>query len=570
MKKIYYYSLASILMLGAISCNDDFTSDQLKSNPDETIIDSETINKNGSFDGLSYSLNNLEVNPELLIIKNDNAKLTSTNVELSEGTINLSSVDESTASSLIVGKTIYIHIGNYNELRKIEDVAQLSESSYKLITSQAQLNEIFQDGSLQLSLDLYESTKIQELKNNKTKAAVEYSHEILNLDDIYNFNGIEYNPATNIKMLVNTGITFSKTQILPSQIKTVFEIRTAINPSVKYAGAISGTYKNDLIQYIPQQVIDLIKAQEFEIKIPVNTLGIDSLPATIRIEDINIPTEIEANLSKASYLGYNVNGSFKIGYIVDIKGLSATTTPIYENNITTKNPSTSSLNGELLTKSDIAITPAISILNNAYSASGDITFGISTESNGNINPLGKTSIFGSKGIFKSNMTVMLDLILLKVPITIFNNEVELWNVGTLDRTLTFSDLKYNVTSKYTANLINATRVYETELTLNYAYAILGKKVPENLIISYEIYQDNGTTLLATEKDKAITLSNITNKDFKFKLNIPYKRIGGILSSKYETTGYIKNIKISDSRGYSYDGILNTSTNTVENNIAIKR
>ncbi len=564
MKKIFFSVLSFVLLFFVSSCNDYLegpVQNELQAD------NAESVNQSGTMDGLSYSLENLEVNPELIVIKSADAKLESSEMDIQNGIVVLSNVDESLSSQFEIGRISYIHIGKYKAIRKIESI-ETDANSYKLTTSQAQLGDVFQNGSIDFSLELYEG-KIPAKKQNILKKGSYFYEEILNLDEEYDLNGIKYNPSTNVKFLFNMGMQFKKYQLLPSKISTVFEIQTTMNPYFQFSTSINETYQNDLIQYVPEQLLDYIKSQEFEVQIPINSLGIDSLPAIIKIQDINIPTKIEANISKESHLGYNTNGIFKIGYTVDIKSFKAKAKAIYENNIVCENPSSVDLNGELFTSAEVVIIPSISVFDNAYTMSGDITFGIKTESTGSISPLCEP-VFGSKGMFTSSMNVVLDLILLKVPIEILNNETELWSVGSVTKSLTFYDLTHNVTGKYTNNILNATRAYTTDFGLNYDYSVSGKRLPEEILISYQVYQDNGTTLLSTVKQKAITISNLTDSYFSFQLDIPYKRIGGILSSNYQKKSYIKNITIEDGKGFIYNGILNSSTNIVENEFSITR
>lgn len=571
MTKIYLV-LGIIASLLLFSCSDDSYVDESPT-PTQTTPGGKTLNRKGTIEGLTYSLENVSVNPDLIVVNKETTIIKSTFAELSEGVIKIVPVEQGLAQKLVVEAVLYVSTDNYTAIRKIMNVTAELDGSYTIITEQAHLGEAFEGGNISMSLDLTERSRIVEARSPRLKSAqygLNYIHEILNIDGIYDWGGFKYDPSTNVKMLLNVGLSFKKGQILPSQFSTVFEIQLNVNPSLAFAGSYNNIYEDDFIKYMPQQLIDFIKAQEFEIDIPINVLGIESLPAKLSIKDINIPTEVEANLSKESNFAYAVNGSLKVGYVMDVKGFKATHKPVYENSIVAANPSTLSLNGELLTKSEIVIIPNISFLDNAYNVSGNITLGVETTSNGHIQLPGKEPVFGSKGVFTSGMNVVVDLILLKVPIQIFNNEQELWNVGTIDKTVTYSDLSWNVTSQNTTNILAGTRSYTTDFTLDYKYPILGKKIPEKLYISYEVYQNNGSTRMVSEKDVVIEPANVTADSFTFKLNIPYKKDGGIFSTKYQTTSYLKNIVIRDDKGYVYQGILNTANGIVENSFQINR
>lgn len=567
----FYLLLGIITSLLFLSCSDDSYIDELPESSQQTTPPGQTITKRGTIEGLSYSLDNVLINPALVVLNEDNVIFENDNI--SDGIIKITPVQKDIIEKIEPEAILYVNHKSAAAIRKVINIIDNGDNSFSITTEQAHLGEALEGGDITLSLDLAERSRVLKDRSPRLKSSqygLNYIHEILDIDGTYNWGGFEYNPATNVKMLLNIGLSFKKGQILPSQFSTVFEIQLNVNPSLTFAGSYNNVYGDDLVKYLPQQLIEFLKAQEFDIDIPINVLGIESLPAKLSIKDINIPTEIDANLSKESNFSYTVNGSFKVGYIMNIKGFKATHTPIYENNITTTNPSTLSLNGELLTKSEIVITPNISFLNDAYNVSGDIKFGVETVSNGHIQLPGKQPVFGSKGVFTSGMNVIVDLILVKVPIQIFNSEQELWNEGVIDKTITYSNLKWNVTSQNTTNVLAGTRLYTTDFILNYKYPILGKRIPEKLYISYDVYQNNGTTRLVSVKDAIITPANVTDNQFAFKVNIPYKKDGGIFSTKYQTTSFIKNIVIKDDKGYVYEGILNSSTGIVENSFEIKR
>ncbi len=160
-----------------------------------------------------------------------------------------------------------------------------------------------------------------------------------------------------------------------------------------------------------------------------------------------------------------------------------------------------------------------------------------------------------------------DLILTKVPVNIFSDEKELWNTGSFDKGVEFSNLSWKVSSKYSNNLLMLSRLYETDFTLNYSYPIQGKRVPDELLISYEVYQDNNKTRIQSVTDQVIVPTNVTADSFKFKLNIPYK--DKLLMLSFQNTSYLKNIVIRDRNGYEFTGILN-SKGEIENSFTIKR
>ncbi len=515
--------------------------------------ESNVISRSGEANGVAYSLNNLALNPDVIVLNADNSTLSGSVGELAEGIVKIE-----TDIHLSEDDVLYIRSGEYTGLRKISSVSQISSGKYLLETTSAQLGELFQGGNIELSLDIQQMTR--------AAWGFDESYVIIDAMDEYNWEGLTYNPSTNVRLALNMQMEFSKWQLLPSKFSTYFEITPTLNPYISSKGALNNVYTNDISELIPAEVIDFLEQREFQIDIPINTLGIESIPATLRIDDIKMPTRIEANLSGQTDFSFSVGGSYKAGYAIDIAGFKATVKPIYENNITSNISNVAaSMPGELLTNAEIVITPSISVLDDLYTISGDIVFGLKTENGGSVN-LKDAPSFSSKGTMTSRMTILVDLILTKVPVDLFNNGRELWGVGSLDKTVVYSDLSWKVGSKYSTNILLLSRMYETDFTLKYAYPILGKKIPDQLFISYEVYQDNGTTRIQSVKDQAIAPTDITDGSFKFKLSIPYK--SKLLS--YQTTSYLKNIVIRDANGYEYEGIFNSGKGVKENSFAIKR
>lgn len=559
MKKILFLSMAASLLLFFSCSSEQYTGDE-----PETPQSPNAVNGNGNADGVAYSLRNLTLNPDVVVLNSNNATLVSSEQELADGIVKVNS-----AASINAGDVLYIRTGEYTSLKKVSSIKKNGSQTYELQTVQAHLGELFQGGEITLSVDMYEAAKAFDAKNpglRSTAPAIDKMYDFNLMEEYQWGEAFKFNPSTNLKVGLYMSMSFGKSQILPSQMTTYFEIRPTMNPLFSFAGSVNETYSDDIVRFIPEQLIDFLKQQEFDIDIPINVLGIESIPAKVKIKDINIPTTIEANLAKATDLTFGVNGSYKMGYTLDINGLNAKFTPIYENSIGTKAPSASQLQGELLTNTEVIIVPDISMLDGLYKITGDIVFGFKSETNSNVNTAQATSNFGSKGVFSSRMTVLVDLLIMKLPVEIFNSDEELWNIGTFNKQLTFSDLSWKVSSKYTSNILLVSRMYETDFSVSYKYSIPGKKIPGELFISYDVYQDNNSTKIQTVTDQSITPENVTSDSFTFKLNIPYKN--KIIS--YQTKSYLKNIVIRDHNGYVYEGIYNTSKGINENSFAIQR
>ncbi|GHT13738.1 hypothetical protein FACS189426_19080 [Bacteroidia bacterium] len=559
-------------------------------------------NTKGAADGVSYSLQGVSMNPDVVSISEKNARIESTKQELSAGTLKLSELSDDLSASLNAGSILYVKTDDFTALKKITGINATAGGVYSLQVEQAHLGEIFEEGTIDLSVDLYEAALAKQEKTGLRAGGLLNRFYELDFQDEYDLGaGFRYNPATNIKMSYNMKLSFVRNQILPSEFSSIFELQVAINPALNFAGSFNSIDNYELSQYIPEALLDYIKSQSFDFKIPINMLGIDSLAATLKVKDIKMPLRVEANLSNQTAFSYGLNGNYKIGYSVAIKGTTPKITPVYENNLVATNPSPSDTYGELLTSSTIDITPDISILDGAYSVDGTLSLENRTSTYGNISLPGQAPVSGSRGVNITKLIANIDLILIKIPVTVLNTEEELWNIGTIVKSVVYSDLKYTLPSSYTddygplGNVVQVgsfKRTYKnTEISLNYKYQILGKKIPDELTISYDVYAENGSTKLASVQDAVIRPSDITANSFKFKQDIffsgetTYEKTGeqkvkvGFITitvpvygnvTRCQSKSYLKNIVIKDNNGYVYEGIYNTAKGVVETSIELKR
>jgi hypothetical protein len=600
MKKNVFFAISVIACLFIQSCQqDDVLDNEIPNSVDlQSVVPVE--NKTGENDGISYVVRGLSMVSDLVTLNEENVTFDSPVEKISEGIFDLSNVPDELGRSLKKDNILYIRLGQYTGLKKITNVEATGSGVYRIEATRAQLGEVFRSGTIDVSVDLYKARLAEEKSGLRSDKS--YSFEVLNLQDEYDLgNGLKFNPATDIKMTYTFRMTFSNTQILPTELTNTFEVQVAINPALSFSGSFNQIKNYELSQYIPQALLDYIKSQSYDFKIPINTLGIDSLPAKLQVKDIKIPLMVEANIFNHSVLSYALNGKYKIGYTIAIKGLKPNVTPVYENSLIVSNPSLSETYGELLTSAKIDITPDISILDGAYSVDGTLSVENKTSTYANITQPGKEPVFGSKGSIITSLGVNVDLILLQVPVTIINTEQELWNVGTIVKSVVYSDLRYTLPASYTDDygvlgviiqVGNFKRTYKnTEFALNYKYQIPGKKIPEELLISYDIYAENGTTKLTSVSDAVIHPTDITVNGFKFKQDVvfsgetTYEKIGeekvkiGFITITVpiygnvvhcQTNSYIKNIVIRDKNGYEYEGIYNTDKGVVENSILITR
>lgn len=547
MKKIYFILLA-VLLTAVVSCNKDEVSDQ--------SVTGTGPSGNVEAEGYSYSFENVTINPSLVIINEGDAELLSSAAELEQGVVKMTNVSDEMASQFVNDAILYIQIGDYVGARKIESMSVV-DGNYVFETVQAQLGEIIEEGELNFSVDLYEARDlaVSSMTQAQPKAGVDYEFQLVQLMEEYDLgNGLTFNPATDVKMLVHFSISFKKFQILPKQVKSVFELQTNINPTLAFEGSLNGLWETDMVQFVPQALLDYVKTLTYTVPVEIGALN---LSAEISVTDINIPTSIEANFSQQSALSFGLNGAVKLGYQLDINGFSIKKTPIFSNTLSLTNQSAAALHGEIVTNMGIVAEPNIAIIGGLFNASGDISFNLRTVNVGGIQLPGAQYNYGSKGTLTSIVAIDLGI----TSIDVVDSEQELWSVGSLDNMVVFKDLAYKAYSYLMGN-------QGTTFTVGYEYAVLGKQLPSSgMTITYKVLSADKGITVADLVTKKITPTDITNNSFQFKLSIPFRRIKGLT---YETTSYITDIVITDGNGYQYEGIYDSETGTVLTEIKISR
>ena len=564
MKHIYQITAVAAMLILA-SCSSNSKEDYI-SVPDSNTASGVT-SANGEADGFSYSLNNLSVNPGAVVINEGDAVVDA----VGEGSIALSAVPDATAGKLAEGAVLYVKTAAYTGLLKIESANNLGGGKVELTTSQAQLGELFNGGEIEMSLDL---TKAAEAQKTRAQAEYGFSHELFNLTDEYDLgSGFKFSPSAKAELSLKFKIAFNPFQPQPSGVSVVFEIRPSINPYLSFEGSLNKNISFDLADYIPESLLEMLRELSFDYDIPIELMGVQltTLSTTIGLSNINIPNYIEINSMAASKLSFGINGSFKIGYELSINGLNVRSTPIYENGITFGMPFDIEVLGELITKTDVIIEPKITVLSGAYTITGDVAFGLSTFTQAEM----KHSLPYKYEGYQNNLALALSSrgefyakanidVLGLTSLEVINMKEELWNIGETDKVVTFSDLSWRVTNTTSAGVLAMN--YKTNFTAGYSYLLKGKKVPSKLFISYEVYQENGTTRITSVVDQEITPFDVTDGTFSFSLDVPFVSLY-IVTQK---TSWLKNVTIKDEAGYAYAGFLNTSTGGVENSFKIVR
>ncbi len=563
MKKFYLFlSVVSTLIL--FSCNDDSHGDLSSTTTDQTRI----INKSGSADGVDYTLKNLSVNPNLVKITAKNATISSSASEMQNGKFSFEISSDELSEKLVPGNILYlISENNTVYFRKITQVFP-NGNNYVLETTEAYIGDLFNGGSIELSVNTQEAEKALKSRNTSLIAAREnynnsFTFDIFNHIGEYKSGGFTLNPNTSISSTLNMKIGFGKSQILPNEIEVYYQINSAINPYFTFDGATNKTFSYDLSKNIPANLLDLLKKIEIDIDIPTGDF-LGDIPATISIDEINIPMEVEANVAKSSHFAINTNGTFKIGFAYYNGVPGKTSHFIYENSITNAKIAEADITGEVISDMKIAIKPKIKLFDtNLLDVKGNITFGVNTFSIGN-GSITQPNAFASTGNFYSSGTFSFGALGLTLYTTdLFKDNKELWNIGNFTKTMTISNFRNGKASVLPCSGLYS---YSYEVTLDYKYPITGKMLSGDLEMTYDVYADNGT-ILETGKTIKISPKNITATSFNFSLCVPFRKINIFSIAK---TSYIRNITIKDANGYIATGIINPAINSPYAQITLTR
>lgn len=538
MKKIYYFvSLFWALML--FSCSEDIINETETNEP----MPAGAINKSAEVDGVSYTLKGITLNPQVISLNTTN----STFISSAENTFNVEIPSSDVSANLVAGNTLYLQTGDTTYLKNITAVSAVG-SAFVIETEDASLSDLFQSGSLELSVDIEEAENVLKRKNARLKSAGfenGVTFDILNAIQEYKSGSFAVSPNTSVKAFFNVKLGFGGRLIkTPNEVVVTYELQTAFNPYMTFAASVNKDYQADLINLVPENLMDLLKSIEIEVDLPLGDLG--TLPAKVSIADIKFPMNIAANLSGAADLRFNVNGTFKVGYAYYKNIAGKTSHQIYENTMIVSEYPDLKLNGEILSDTKIIITPSISLIDaGLLKASSDIMFGISTETSGGIEALTQEHIGGSKGTFYSEGTISvssLGITLFKTDL--FKETTELWNAGAFDKSFTLSNLKIAKPSK----VICALRSYNYEMTVGYRYPILGKVISDEIEVTYDVYDDS-KKLLAGGQKVIINPYNVTDNSFTFNLCVPFKIDAFAFTAGFtKKTGYIRNLKVTDAFG----------------------
>lgn len=531
-----------ILMLGFTLWSCQQESDNLSVTDNvETAIDPSLINKSAEVDGVHYTFKNVSVNPDLVVLNDNNSRLVSNDGDSYKIEVTGSDV------SLKEGVIVYLQTEGNTSLFKVNSL-QESNNVYTLETEAAGLGNLFNAGSLELSVDVDQAQEVAVARSATSESAswqTGVAFDIFNFVKPFQQDDFTADLNSSLKAYFNVKLGFgSKSSILPNMVEVSYELHPSINPYFTSAKGVNGSYKIDYIDYVPADLIQKLKTFDISIDVPLGDFG--TLPAKVGIDQINLPAEFTVNSSEQMNLRINTNGILKVGYVYYNNVAGKVSQPIYENSIVATNVNDIRLNGEISSDAQIVIIPRISLVdNNILKVSGKLSFGLKTFTSGGISTSTNEYIGGSMGTFSSKGSISASTLGLNIfNVDLLNKTKDLWNVGSFNKVFTVSNLKLAKPSKTQCAL----RSYGFDITVNYQYPIYGKKITNTVEVTYDVYDDR-KSLIASNQKATLQPTSVTDTNFTFNLCIPFRiNVFGFTTGFTRNTGYIRNLKITDSFG----------------------
>lgn len=556
MKKILL-TLSTILAL--YSCNNEDLHDG--SSPSHSLNDKKIINQSGSIQGVTYSFDNVEVNPNLVTLNTENSSILSTKEELSRGFISLNNISEKIGKELIPGNTVYLITQDSTYIRNITSINQKNDI-YNLETTDANIGDVFENGTLSLSLNIDDTNKnknssLLALKNAYDK---DYVFHPLIFNKEFRVKGLIFNPDSKLTPSIAVKLGFDKSRVIPSVIEMYFNSHTEYNPTITLDKDVKGKFSHDFIDNVPQILIDYLKKYSVTIKIPTGKY-LGDVPVKISVNQINFPTEIEANVYRGSSVSFKAEGNVKLGVKFT---LNNNPDYIYENGIQKIDGFNNNLYGEVLTDMKFIIIPQVQVFQSKLiDVKGKITVGLKTSNIGNGTSSDDSKSFSQGTVYTSAAFTFSSLGLPAYSTDIFKKSINIWKKGEYVNSVSFSNFK---AGKATIVPCSGLTSFGYDVLLDYKYSLPGKTISGDLEITYDVYADNGT-LLESNKTVKVLPYNVTSNSFKFNMCIPFRKINFFNISKIS---YVKNITIKDANGYIANGILDPLTGSPVTEIAFVR
>lgn len=557
MQKLRFLSfiLLSVLL---VSCQQEETT-LSSAVDDQTKVVESSINQSEEVDGVRYTFKNVSLNPDLIVLNEGNSHLKSIKGDTYQLDVKESSVD------LSVGNIIYLQADGKSYLLKINSLEVVDNNLYTFQAEAAGLGYLFQSGSLELSVDVDKAQNLVAEKRASTGSTAVLqsgvSFDILDYIKPFESKNFTANLNSSLKAYFNIKMSFGSSHIMPNMLEVSYELHPSINPYFTSAKGANGNYRIDYADYVSSNISEAVKSIDLSVDIPLGDLG--TLPAKIGIEKISIPSEFTANVSEEMNLHFNTSGFFKIGYVHynDVPGKISHM--IYENSMIASNVDDIKLNGELSSQTQIIIKPRISLVdNNLIQVGGELSFGLTTLTAGGISTTTNEFVGGSVGKFESKGGIKAGSLGLNVfNVDLVNQTKELWNIGSFNKEFIVSDFRVAKPSKTQCSL----RSYSFDITAEYKYPVYGKRMTQNIEVTYDVYDDR-KSLLSSGQKASVEASSVTDKNFTFSLCVPFRvNALGFTTGLTRNTAYLRNIKITDALGNVAQGpseiALNSPYNT---------
>lgn len=506
---------------------------------------SRVINHSARNDGMEYSLKNVTISNELTVLNTENSEI----LTYEDGTYRIKFLTFEASENIAENNILFLQWEDEACIRRIKSIRIEGDNIYKLETGEAYVGDLFLSGTLELSVDLDEAEKVTRMKKRRdyvlrdsgeapSADGINFSHE-------YKFGELTFNPNSHLKSRINMSVKFGALRILPSEIVFTYEVQNAFNPYLKTGSALNYEYSVDLMKYSPIDIVDLFKDFEFETEMEVPILGLT--PVKISLSEIQIPTYISASVGKATNIGYNMNSNFKAGFAYYSPETGKKSHSIYENNVTSGDMAGLQIDGEVIAEMKLVIIPHVTLLSASFlKVTGDITFGFVTRTVGSTSTVPGKSNIASKGVFTAVGAFNVGTL---AKMDLINDTINIWKTGEFkDEIITLSNIRMEKPSDVSCTH----RAYTYNITMDYKYTTLGKRIPSNgIILSYDVLDDLGAVVKKDQKT-VIYPSEITEKSFTFELCIPFK-YDGKQPGSVRPSAYLSNFIIKD----NYEGISDT-------------
>lgn len=539
MKKLNLLWVLALALFVFAACQKDDVPQPVE----EPLIDQTAINASGlTAQGAGYELTNVVFNPALRLITGDNATLNSIDNE----SLSVAFNDNTT---VVAGNVLFIDVDGVKAIRRVENVA-LAGGIYSITTSDGSLGDVIGQGTIGIDVDLSDFARAAA-----TRAGIDVYNDIIDLHDDLTLGNLTFNPDSYVGMGLRFDVEFKSNARLPQRVELIYKLDLAVNPRLSFDAACDNTYSFDLTDYIPSFLMDLLLEQSFDIDVPLQMLFYNTtIPLSISIADLRIPTVIETAVAADATIGFGYNGHLEAGFRLTRNGTGYKSDCIWSNSIKPSIPVDAQLYGELFTSSDVIITPEIELFgeSNEWLVSS-IMLGLDTENFGYYQH-GNGLAFASRGDLRTAIDVQG--FFSGTDYRVLENMTPLWDFGT-GNYVTFSGLSY----ENVAAAVDEDDEYKmtTTFRLRYAYPMMDKGVPDGLTLAFDVYAADRLTGIRLQRFSIpLDAASVADGVITFDADIPYYKntirgafSGNIITQTHYTESHIRHLKLTDAAGNEY-------------------